>query len=103
MGLFGLAGDFAGDLFLAGLGVEGVDGGGGQPARIGLAHLPVGMPPRRDLGAVGDDQDLGAGGQVLQAFADGLGHGTADALIDLVEDHDRLALVLAAGQGRLHL
>ncbi|MNV93120.1 hypothetical protein D3C71_1877720 [compost metagenome] len=62
----------------------------------------MGVAARGDLGAVGHHQDLSALRQALQASAHGLGHGAADALIDLVKDHDRLALVLAAGQGRLH-
>ena len=69
---------------------------------VGLADLPVGVAARRDLRAVGHDQNLCSARQALQTPADGLGHGAADALIHLVEDHDRLALVLAAGQSRLH-
>src|SRR3954466_16022255 len=40
-----------------------------------------------DLGAVGDDEGLGALGETMEAFADGAGDGAADAAVDLVEDH----------------
>ncbi len=69
---------------------------------VRLADLPVSVAARCDLRAVGHDQHLRPARQALQAPAHGLGHGAADALIHLVEDHDRLALVLAAGQRRLH-
>ena len=41
---------------------------------------------RRDLGAVGDDQDLPVRGQARQALADRGRGGAADAAVDLVED-----------------
>ena len=39
---------------------------------------------------MGDDQHLGAGGEALEAQAHRVGDGAADALVDLVEDHQRL-------------
>ena len=41
----------------------------------------------RDLGRMGDDQDLALLAQALQALADRVGDGAADAGVDLVEDH----------------
>src|SRR5690606_38693842 len=89
-------------LFLTRAFFQHLDGGPRMTLHIRLADLPMRMTARRDLRAVGHDQHLRAARQALQAPANGLGHGAADALIYLVEDHDRLALVLAAGQRRLH-
>ena len=46
---------------------------------------------RGDLGGVGDDQDLGALPQLLQALAHGIGNRAADAAVDLVEDQGAAA------------
>ena len=42
---------------------------------------------RGDLGAVGDDEQLRALRQAVEALADRAGDGAADAAVDLVEDH----------------
>ena len=55
-----------------------------------LDHAPVGVGAGGDLRAVGDHQHLGLAGQPLQPQADRVGHRAADALVDLVEDHQRL-------------
>ena len=71
-------------------GVEGLDGGADALAVAGLGDPPVGVGAGGDLRAVGDDQHLAVAGQALQAQAHRVGHRAADALVDLVEDHQRL-------------
>jgi hypothetical protein len=51
---------------------------------------------RRDLGAVGNDEQLRAAGEALQPLADRVRHRAADALVHLIEDHHGL-LAAAAG------
>ena len=52
-----------------------------------------------DLREVGDDDDLGVPGELLEALADGEGGPAADPGVDLVEDEDGRGAAVAAGGG----
>src|ERR1700683_5581298 len=94
------AGEHAGDLLLTVLGGEDVYVGPDLIALPYFDHPPMAVSTGGDLGAVGDDENLGVSGEALQAQADRVGDRAADALVHLVEDHQRLR---AAAAGERHL
>jgi hypothetical protein len=49
-----------------------------------------------DLGTVGDEDHLTAHGQTLQPHAHSVGHGSADALVNLIKDHCRRSALIPA-------
>ena len=82
--------EHAGDFFLARGRVKHIDAGAHPLALTDPVHPPMGVGAGGDLGAVGDDHHLGAGGQAPQPLTNGVGHRAANTLINLIEDHQRL-------------
>ena len=85
------AGQHAGDLLAPFLGRHLGDAGGDPLAlfqRV-LADEIMAVGARRHLRGVGHRQHLHAGGELGQPHADGVGHGAADAGVDLVEHQSR--------------
>ena len=85
----GVAAEHLGELDDPPLAVEVLDLGDRPAVALALGDPVVGIGVRRDLGQVGDAQDLVPAGEGPQAPPDRVRAATADPRVDLVEDEDR--------------